>query len=259
MITSPIRPPARQEQGIAATGQLTRRRPPYGASLSFATTTHLRLLSDTPSRTPTSGTPSRQQATPSIRGRALASSVLDSPCQGSSTGLSPPVSTTCPAHPLAYGSLHSTAGGAILLELQHHLLRSRPQGSVIKPPGLSQTMLAERVRVRRPDRRPDHPDALGMEDLVEGAAELRIAVADQQPEPLIVAELHHQVARLLHRPGAVRVRPANSCRNTRISNSFDRRERPTSNTSANRLRTARYAKDHSKRPSLTPTPREQRP
>ena len=62
------------------------------------------------------------------------------------------------------------------------------------------------VRVRRPNRRPDHLEAFGTEHLVEPAAELRVAVVDQQPKRLLVAELHHQVARLLRRPAAVRVR-----------------------------------------------------
>jgi len=61
------------------------------------------------------------------------------------------------------------------------------------------------VRVRRPHRCPDHPDAFRPEDLVEAAAELRVAVMDQEPEPLLITELHHQVARLLRRPGPVRV------------------------------------------------------
>src|SRR6266540_4331839 len=64
------------------------------------------------------------------------------------------------------------------------------------------------VRVRRPHRRPDHPDTLGTEDLVESAAELRVAVMDQEPERLLLSELHHQVARLLRRPSPVRVRAA---------------------------------------------------
>src|SRR5206468_9704315 len=64
------------------------------------------------------------------------------------------------------------------------------------------------VRVRCPHRRPDHPDALRTEDLVEPAPELRVAVVDQQPEPLIIAQPHHQVASLLRRPTALRVRRA---------------------------------------------------
>ena len=52
MIASPLRPRYRQEQGIAAAGRLAHRGTPYGASLSFATTTHLWPLSDPPSRKP---------------------------------------------------------------------------------------------------------------------------------------------------------------------------------------------------------------
>src|SRR5919204_3426032 len=44
------------------------------------------------------------------------------------------------------------------------------------------------VRVRRLDRRADHPDALSPEDLVETVAELAVAVVDEKPERLLVAE-----------------------------------------------------------------------
>src|SRR2546422_10259359 len=64
------------------------------------------------------------------------------------------------------------------------------------------------VRVRRLDRRADHPDALSPEDLVEGVAELRVAVVDEKPERLLVAEPHDQVARLLGDPTAIRRRRA---------------------------------------------------
>src|SRR6266542_2294591 len=47
-----------------------------------------------------------------------------------------------------------------------------------------------------------------------------------------------------------RRRIASSWRRTRISNSFERRGRPSSHTSANRFRTARYANDQSNQPSL---------
>jgi hypothetical protein len=40
--------------------------------------------------------------------------------------------------------------------------------------------LGERVRLRRSDGSPDHLDPLGAEDFVEVAAELRVAVVDQQ-------------------------------------------------------------------------------
>ena len=39
-------------------------------------------------------------------------------------------------------------------------------------------------------------------------AELRVAVVDEKPERLLVAELHDQVARLLSDPASVRVRAA---------------------------------------------------
>src|SRR6266545_6122228 len=62
------------------------------------------------------------------------------------------------------------------------------------------------IRVRRPNRRADHFHSLGTEHLVEPAAELRVAIVDQKPERLLLAELHHQVARLLRCPAAVGVR-----------------------------------------------------
>ena len=61
--------------------------------------------------------------------------------------------------------------------------------------------LGEGVRVWRLDRSADHLDALGAEDLVEGVAELRVAVVDEKPERSLVAQLHDQVARLLDDPG----------------------------------------------------------
>src|SRR6266536_2907969 len=61
------------------------------------------------------------------------------------------------------------------------------------------------VRVRRADRCADHPDALSPENLVKGVAELCVAVVDEKPERLLVAELHDQVARLLGDPAAVRI------------------------------------------------------
>src|SRR5216683_3854714 len=49
---------------------------------------------------------------------------------------------------------------------------------------------------------------------------------------------------------ACRRRIASSWRRRRISNSFERRGRPSSHTSANRFRTTRYTNDQSKQPSL---------
>src|SRR6266487_4541734 len=65
--------------------------------------------------------------------------------------------------------------------------------------------LGEGVRVRRLHRGADDSDASGSEDLVKGVAELRVAVVDQEPEPVLLAELHDQVAGLLANPCTVRV------------------------------------------------------
>ena len=64
------------------------------------------------------------------------------------------------------------------------------------------------IRVRRLDRRADHSDAFGPEDVVEGVAELRVAIVDEEPERLLLAQLHDEVASLLGHPSAVRVRRA---------------------------------------------------
>src|SRR6266542_7128578 len=62
------------------------------------------------------------------------------------------------------------------------------------------------VRVRRLDRRPDDLHAFAAEDAVEGAAELRVAVVDQEARPLAaVVEVHQQVACLLAHPRRIRL------------------------------------------------------
>ena len=62
------------------------------------------------------------------------------------------------------------------------------------------------VRVRRAVRRADDLDVFALEDAVEGAAELRVAIVDQEARPLAaLVEIHQQVARLLRHPGRVRV------------------------------------------------------
>jgi hypothetical protein len=71
---------------------------PYGASLSFATTTHLRPPSDPPSRKPRSAKPGRTGTARSIPGRALAFDV-GFPLSSSRTGLTPPISTSVPGTP----------------------------------------------------------------------------------------------------------------------------------------------------------------
>jgi hypothetical protein len=58
--------------------------------------------------------------------------------------------------------------------------------------------LSERVRVRRLHRRADHLNGVRAEDFVEGAAELGVAIVDQQSETArLRAELHDEVASLL--------------------------------------------------------------
>jgi hypothetical protein len=75
--------------------------------------------------------------------------------------------------------------------------------------------LGEGVRVRRSDRRRDHLDFLGAKDLVEGVAELRVAVVDQQFEAApLLAQLHDEVPSLLrpHAPSGLAVQAMNSNR-----------------------------------------------
>src|SRR5439155_11889241 len=57
--------------------------------------------------------------------------------------------------------------------------------------------LGEGVCVRRLDKRADHLYALRPKDLVERAAELTVAIMDEEPERLLILELHGEVARLL--------------------------------------------------------------
>src|SRR6266496_2071927 len=68
--------------------------------------------------------------------------------------------------------------------------------------------LCEGVRVRGLNWRADDLDALGAEDLIEGVAELGVAIVDEESEGVLVAELHGEVARLLGDPAAVRIRAA---------------------------------------------------
>jgi hypothetical protein len=66
--------------------------------------------------------------------------------------------------------------------------------------------LRERVRLRRPDRRLDHPRAVPREDAVECRSELAVAVTDQEPSPAgALAEVHEKVAGLLDGPGSGRI------------------------------------------------------
>jgi hypothetical protein len=65
--------------------------------------------------------------------------------------------------------------------------------------------LGEGVCIWRLDRRADHFDALGAEDLVERVAELGVAIVDEDPERLLNAEFHDEIARLLGDPPPVRI------------------------------------------------------
>ena len=60
------------------------------------------------------------------------------------------------------------------------------------------------VGLWRPDRRLDDRDALAAKDLVEGGAELAVAVVDQEPCPLEPVR-EAEVARLLDHPGTGRL------------------------------------------------------
>jgi hypothetical protein len=71
-------------------------------------------------------------------------------------------------------------------------------------PHAADPALDARVGVRRPQRRPDHPHPLAVEDGVERAAELRVTVVDQEPRPpAAIAEVQEHVACLLRNPAAV--------------------------------------------------------
>jgi len=63
------------------------------------------------------------------------------------------------------------------------------------PPCAADPALDVRVRVRCPDRRSDHPDSFAAEDSAEGTAELRVAVVDQEPRPLVaIVEVDYKIA-----------------------------------------------------------------
>ena len=82
-------------------------------------------------------------------------------------------------------------------------IRSRQSARTVRHPAFGVG-----VRVWRLDGRADHLDALGAEDLVEGVAELLVAVVDEESEGLVISEFHDQVARLLGDPASVRTRGA---------------------------------------------------
>ena len=70
----------------------------------------------------------------------------------------------------------------------------------------SDPAFSERVGVRRAKRRADYLDALALEDVVESAAELAVAVADQEPDrPRPIRERPGKLASLLGCPPPIRV------------------------------------------------------
>jgi len=65
------------------------------------------------------------------------------------------------------------------------------------------------VRVRCLDGRTDHGDPFALEDVIEAAAEFRVAIVDEEAGRLLaIIESHQQVPCLLGDPGACRLRRA---------------------------------------------------
>jgi hypothetical protein len=129
-----------QESGIAATSRLT---PPTDAlrRFTFVRDHHAPTASFRPALTEAhSAKPQHQQTARSLPGRALASSMLGSPCQGPRTELPFPISTTCPARAAAYGldsaapartsARWSTFQPALRSTLRLALTRSGPFGGI---------------------------------------------------------------------------------------------------------------------------------
>src|SRR5437870_11534631 len=69
-------------------------------------------------------------------------------------------------------------------------------------------MILRPSEVRGLNLRADDLEAVGAEDLIEGVAELRVAIMDEESEGVLVAELDGEVAGLLGDPASVRVRAA---------------------------------------------------
>jgi hypothetical protein len=89
------------------------------------------------------------------------------------------------------------------------LAQDSPQMALIPDEGMVQELASaspdpafhDRVHAGRLDTAEDDPDAGVGEDGVEGAGEVRSAVADHELDPMrLLAEVHHQVAGLLHGP-----------------------------------------------------------
>ena len=73
--------------------------------------------------------------------------------------------------------------------------------------------LGDRVRLRRPYRRPHDPDPFAAKEFIEGPAVLGVAIADQEADAL-VGQVEAEIARLLRDPGAggLVVQPASQTR-----------------------------------------------
>ena len=106
--------------------------------------------------------------------------------------------------------------------------------------------LGEGVRVRRLDRRADHLDVLRPEDLVERAAELVVAIMDQEPDGCSSANCMVMFARLLGDPASVRVRVAGELLDPSVAKSPRRQDPPRSKPLPQALH----------RPQPPPAPRE---
>ena len=105
---------------------------PYGASLSFATTTHLWLPSDTPSRKPPQrhtqphwGPPGQLRAVP------LPHQCWVPPVRAPGQDFHLRSPTSCPAYPLAYGSLRTAAR----LTISYQSKNPRPLHPTLRQPG----------------------------------------------------------------------------------------------------------------------------
>jgi hypothetical protein len=123
--------------------------------------------------------------------------------------------------------------------------------------GETKDQFAERARERRSPERPMRVGPTARNQLA--APPKRVSGLTGKPaqalrgsERLIAANSARS-ARVSYGRAACRRRIANSWRRTRISNSFERRGRPSSHTNANRFRTTRYTSDQSKQPPSTTT------
>jgi hypothetical protein len=149
-------------------------RTPYGASLSFATTTHLWPLPDPPSRKPPQRITKPHWGPPGqFRDRALASSVLDSPCQGSRTGLTPPISAPVPSTPTNPFALRAQVFASTAASSHHRRYKAtstpkqptRRAGSGRHGAGQSRAVVVTTRRdsspgETRPEKRPNRPISL---------------------------------------------------------------------------------------------------